>query len=255
MSNATDPTGAERLPMLEAHEPLTREEQQELRPLAIAERPDNAPQDVGPFELAALRSCLWAPGRTLHVRFLDGPDEWREQVRRAAEEWTEHANLRFDWDQSYPTPELRVTFTGDVCSSWIGIEAEVKPKDEPTIRLSHRIFEEPHLGGARRYILHEFGHAIGCVHEHSTAIANIRWDREKVYAYYRQWCRWTRPQIDYNVFFVYDEDQTNHTGEYDPDSIMVYPIAKELTLDGRGVDWRGDLSQMDKEHIRTVYPR
>jgi hypothetical protein len=33
----------------------------------------------------------------------------------------------------------------------------------------------------RSVILHEFGHALGAVHEHESPYARIQWDREKVY--------------------------------------------------------------------------
>ena len=39
----------------------------------------------------------------------------------------------------------------------------------------------------RRTVLHEFGHAIGCVHEQASPAANIPWNEAKVYEFYRQW--------------------------------------------------------------------
>ncbi len=35
-----------------------------------------------------------------------------------------------------------------------------------------------------RTVIHEFGHALGCVHEHSSPAATIPWNRDAVYAYY-----------------------------------------------------------------------
>lgn len=255
MNDTPLPAGVEGLPMLEMHRRLTPEEMDLLTPAAIAERADNAPAPSSPFELATLNRCLWQNGRTLHIRFMDGSDEWREQVRRIADEWTEYANLHFDWEQSHPTPDVRITFSGDGCASFVGVEAQVISPDQPTMWLSHRIFEDAALGGARKYILHEFGHAIGCVHEHSTPIAGIKWNKPVVYDYYWRLCGWDKATVDYNVFTVYAIGETNHSDRYDPNSIMVYAISKELTEDGFGVDWQGDLSPMDKEFIAKVYPR
>jgi hypothetical protein len=35
-----------------------------------------------------------------------------------------------------------------------------------------------------RVVLHEFGHALGAIHEHQHPAAGIPWDKPKVYEYY-----------------------------------------------------------------------
>ena len=35
-----------------------------------------------------------------------------------------------------------------------------------------------------RVVIHEFGHALGCIHEHQSPAADIPWDKEAVYRYY-----------------------------------------------------------------------
>ena len=46
--------------------------------------------------------------------------------------------------------------------------------------------------------------------------------------------------------------QTN--GEYDPQSIMHYPVNKAFTLDGYEVGWNYNLSAGDKKTIASLYP-
>jgi len=35
-----------------------------------------------------------------------------------------------------------------------------------------------------RTVIHEFGHALGMIHEHQHPLAAIPWDKDKVYTYY-----------------------------------------------------------------------
>ncbi len=106
----------------------------------------------------------------------------------------------------------------------------------------------------RRYILHEFGHAIGCIHEHQTPIAGIDWNKPVVYKYYWDNFRWPQDKVDLNVLDVLSEDETNHSDDFDPDSIMVYPILAEHTNDGYHVDWGFDLSQAGQGLHRRSLP-
>ena len=59
--------------------------------------------------------------------------------------------------------------------------------------------------------------------------------------------------MDNNVFYRYEAGTTNHS-EFDPESIMVYPILKEFTTNGVEIPWRTQLSAMDKQWIANVYP-
>ena len=82
----------------------------------------------------------------------------------------------------------------------------------------------------QRVVRHEFGHALGMIHEHQNpdAAGKIPWDRPKVYAYYAQQ-GWSTEDVDFNIFDTYDEDATNFT-TFDPTSIMQYAIPDSLTI-------------------------
>ena len=43
-----------------------------------------------------------------------------------------------------------------------------------------------------RSILHEFGHALGMLHEHQSPANGIPWDETKLYDYYRAHYDWDR---------------------------------------------------------------
>jgi serralysin len=105
----------------------------------------------------------------------------------------------------------------------------------------------------RRVIVHEFGHAIGMVHEQSHPEISIKWDKPAVYRRYESQ-GWSKAQADSNVFFKYSKLVTQFS-EYDRSSIMHYPIPPELTTDGVAVGCYTDLSAMDKAFIARIYPK
>lgn len=96
-----------------------------------------------------------------------------------------------------------------------------------------------------RVVLHEFGHALGCIHEHQNPTAGIRWNVEAVFAYYQLHTDWDGAMVDANIFRTYDANSIQFT-EFDPLSIMVYSIPRQFTLDGYEIRGSSVLSGMDK---------
>ena len=62
--------------------------------LAIAENRQNAPRAA---EIAGIPSKFWRPGRTLRCRFLDGDPQVQAKVAAIAQEWSQFANITFDF--------------------------------------------------------------------------------------------------------------------------------------------------------------
>lgn len=207
------------------------------------------------MRLAADRRKTW-PGewRVLAVRFLDGDPKVQDRVAQVAHEWSRHANIRFEFNNASGAP-LRIGFSPGPSWSLIGTDAldtRIDP-DAPTMNFGwlDRATPQDEL---QRVVLHEFGHALGLIHEHQSPTATIPWDKEAVYRYYAGSPNfWTRAQVDQNVFTRYNADVTN-ASEFDPQSIMLYPIPSEFTRGDFHVGWNRGLSQQDKAHIARVYP-
>ena len=106
----------------------------------------------------------------------------------------------------------------------------------------------------RQVVLHEFGHALGLIHEHQNPAAAIPWNRAAVYEYYiGPPNHWTPEQVETNLFRTYAASLTQHSA-FDPQSIMLYPIPEEFTEGGFSVGWNATLSAVDREYVAAWYP-
>ena len=227
--------------------------------LASQERVDNVRLTPLPgFPLrpraAVERFKLWQNGRTIRCRFLDGDADVQSKVRAMAREWERLANLRLQFVDN-GSAEIRISLNLDWYSwSTVGTDALGVPDNEPTM---HYGWLEPGtpMEEYRRVVLHEFGHALGMIHEHQSpaAAGAIPWDKPAVYAYYARQ-GWTQEDVDFNIFDVYDDEVTNHSA-FDRSSIMQYAIPDELTVGTYSVGWNTRFSPMDEEFMRRQYPR
>lgn len=229
---------------------------EEAQRVAAEENPANAPDSSGQ-RIAIERGKLWKPGRTLKIRFMDGSATQKRRVEEHALEWTKYANLRFDFGD-HDDAQIRISFTFAPGESWsaVGTDSLVRsafPLAEPTMVFG---WLEDHTKDSEysRVVLHEFGHAIGCIHEHQTPLGGLRWNKEAVYAYFGgPPNNWSREDVDDQVMFKYAKSQIRGT-KFDADSIMLYEFPGELLIDGKGTHENSKLSPADIEFIGRMYP-
>jgi hypothetical protein len=225
--------------------------------LAQDENPSNIPHEVAMLdavEAVGRISKKWAPGRELHIRFLDGDAAVHAKVEQIAREWERYADIRFSFDQS-AAAEIRITFANGGSLSYIGTDALGVPRKLATMQLGW-LTPTTDMVEYRRIVLHEFGHAIGLHHEHQNPSGGVPWDKPKVYAYYRdtQDPPWDEATVDAKVLVPLERNRTNFTA-FDPDSIMEYAIPETLTVGGFHVEANTELSQADRDLVaRTWYP-
>ncbi|KAH6604050.1 hypothetical protein Trco_007496 [Trichoderma cornu-damae] len=211
------------------------------------EGPDGSPR------LGLFVRKMWANGRTLRVRFLSDPGSYIQgKVEKYAHVWSQYANLRFEFGQSEEA-EIRISFKPGGSWSYMGTDALLVDANEPTMNygwLSNQSAEEEFS----RVVTHEFGHAIGCIHEHSQPNVNIQWNKPVVYEEYARSNRWTTKDVDANVFSRYNSTDVEATA-FDPTSIMEYSIPKGFTTNGFTIGLNTRLSPTDIALIQQMYPK
>jgi serralysin len=212
---------------------------------AIEENPENR----SPFEATLLRSRRWRPGRTLHVAFLEGPPILQQKVASYAQQWCQYANITFLFDH-HPEAEIRITFQPGKTGTWsdIGTDALHIPTDQPTMNYSQLTADSPDEAFSY-YVLHEFGHVLGLLHEHQSPEVDIQWNKAAVKKYY---AGYSDLWLETNIFTRYKRSQTR-SSTFDPYSIMLYHIPKELTLNGFETQINTTLSKADKRFIQQWY--
>lgn len=204
-------------------------------------------QPTPPY-IASLSQYKWQT-KNIKVTFLDGEPEVIQRVEFIAKQWEEVSGIRFTFG-NFTDPDISISFLYE--GSWSAIGSYSR-KIRPSMNFGW-LERETSLEEYNRVVLHEFGHALGFIHEHQQPSANINWNRPEVYKYYQTPPNnWEPNQIDANIFAKYNKTQTQNS-VFDPSSIMIYAIPAELTLDGFSVDWNSTLSETDKAFVSLLYP-
>jgi hypothetical protein len=165
------------------------------------------------------------------------------------------ANITLDFGD-HQDPEIRIALDEeDGHWSAVGTDALVElffAKSEPTMNCA--LTTDSPDAEYSRVVLHEFGHALGLIHEHQNPAAGIKWNERVVIDALKRSQGWDEATIRHNVLNSVDRDDVRFTA-FDDKSIMLYPFPREWTLDGRQFGQNTTLSDTDKAFIATHYPR
>lgn len=212
---------------------------------------DFGPQSAAPLMYLALENTnQWENGRTLTVCFLDGSTDLQSRVKEIASEWMPYANIKFQFVDGREA-EIRIKFSGKggPSRSWVGKDNLYLSSEEETMSLG--IDETSPEARMRHVILHEFGHALGCVHEHMQPNFPLTWNEQVVIDAHKG--IWSEDRVRENIFRKYTHDEVQ-ASTFDPESIMLYPIRKGWTKEGYVTRMNSNLSKIDKEFISNMYP-
>lgn len=202
---------------------------------------------------------------TITIKFLNGDSYLQSKVRQYAEQWlTPTCLIKFQWVASNVNADIKIAFKwNNDGSSWsyIGTDCKSVSQNNPSMNFGWLDYNTSEIEFSR-LVLHEFGHALGFVHEHQHPFANIPWNKSKVYEYYATQ-NWSKARVDQNFFNIYpnlkpsgsDRSTPDPRGysDYDKTSIMHYAVDASLTIGGYSVPWNYYLSETDKEVFLSYY--
>lgn len=220
---------------------------------------DPADNGSGMSRAALVNKNKWPKASTINVAFLDSHSDptIHQKIKNTVKAWTapDTARLRFVFVRDASKADIRISFKSKGSWSTIGTSCKSVPKTQATMNYGWLKSSTPPVE-LRRVVLHEFGHALGLIHEHQNPAGGIPWNKPAVYkALSGPPNNWDQATIDRNMFAVWaDAAETNFTA-VDQKSIMMYPIPKEWVSDPAfAVGLNTDLSTTDRVFIKNQYP-
>ncbi|KAF3319383.1 hypothetical protein TWF173_000013 [Orbilia oligospora] len=220
----------------------------------------------GRMRLIVERQHMWENGQTLTVSFYDDPEQhsmgmhtktprYRHLVEHYGRMWERWANIKFKFvDDDNAT--IRITSAEDGSYSAVGTLARDDSYDNRRTMNLDLDGNEPVLNFSRT-ASHEFGHAIGCKHEQMNPNSGLHWIPENVVKWYHDNTSWKKASTVYHAYYNFQpmtEARGFESSQWDPKSIMHYPLQKEWTKEGVVVERSKVLSDLDKEWIGKKYP-
>src|SRR6266851_7400643 len=187
---------------------------------------------------------LWKPADGLQgsnedkikvgVYFIDGTPEQRRDVEEYAQGWIYRTGIPIEWVfGSQERKHIRITFRGSSNWSWYGNKTLTGDGVQPTMTLG--VYNtSTSATKQRRTTLHEFGHALGLMHEKLDPRAHLHFHEDVMFPSLRKdWCHsdWTDEKCHAEIANQITHPTTpGHEcvgkSRYDQKSIMHYWFAE-----------------------------
>jgi len=228
----------------------------------------------------------WENGRTLRVCLFSGNQTIATLIAEVASEWNNHSGVQLDFggasgwynclSPSRGFFQIRIGFSEKGYWSTMGKDSEsLMDALAPSMNFEHfnmiysasKFSPKDVAAQARPYdktvIRHEFGHALGLVHEMQNpemhCADEIKWEgKDNVYEYFAEPPNsWQPEKVKINLGF-FDQGKII-PGQGDRHSIMLYPLPARIFKKGEQshcfTNVNYELSSLDKKAVSDMYPQ
>jgi hypothetical protein len=205
---------------------------------------------------AWLAGRVWNPGDTVTVAFLNSVGNYPDLVMKHVKDWEAIANIKFQFVNDSGAA-IRISFTSALNQFYAFVGKDMLTNHYPDGHNMSLGFQTNLNYGdreIRRLILHEFGHALGLIHEHQRPDAGSFFqDPQVVYSFYAQTQGWDQKKVNDNILNVYSQKSIGNSTVFDNDSIMLYSFPPEITTRPTKVNY--DISTLDRTLVGQLYPK
>ncbi|KAE8149991.1 hypothetical protein BDV25DRAFT_140251 [Aspergillus avenaceus] len=213
---------------------------------------ETRPEAANLPSLGMISSKIWQSGQEIVIGFLAGSEWQRNQVKRYAPLWTRYANIRFTFLDHRPSDGADVLIGFDSAEgSWSSRGTDCSYFSSRGIKSMNLswIMSQRSQADIRATILHQFGHALGLVHEHASPQVPVRVDRNRIFEDLNPW---QSPWDPFRLDKVYPTDRLLATSN--GCSIMLNYLPPYWTQHRMSLRHNTDLSEEDKDYMKFYYP-
>ncbi|MBJ7882966.1 M12 family metallopeptidase [Gelidibacter salicanalis] len=211
---------------------------------------ENALEYFYQIDAAIVHNSVW-PYNQLKVKFINGSKALQDRVMSHAVEWEKWCAVKFERVAS-ESADITISFSDEGFWSHVGKQSV---NYSPSMSLTG--IENESAARFRGTVLHEFGHALGLVHEHQNPNSELVWNEPAVFDYYARTQGWNEEETYENVIYRYNFGAYNHEDatKFDPTSVMIYEIPSWMLKNSSGIGFKenDELSDLDKQLIKTKY--